>query len=216
MRASIGLILAGFMAQSIACSPDRTPEPTVAANPPASAPALVPSAPTPAPTPTPAVAIDAPVLDAGAAPATDQAATNDYPLLPTPTEEDAIREAVFRHMFQKNASGQQQTAGVYCISAGADVDPSPELLARLKDVKPVVKGVSACTASAEKGVVDKQTKKRGLIFRVESIKVASDHHHATVDGGYYEAGLSASGNVYTLEKRAKGWVVVKDEMMWIS
>lgn len=138
-------------------------------------------------------------------------------LLPTPSEEDAIREATFRHMFGKNASGMQQAAGVYCISVGGgDIDPSPELLARLKDVNVPVKGVSACSASAQTGVVDKATKRRGLIFRIETVKVAGDHKHATVSGGYYEAGLSASGNTYTLEKHAKGWVVTKDEMQWIS
>jgi hypothetical protein len=35
-------------------------------------------------------------------------------------------------------------------------------------------------------------------------------------GGYYEANLSASGNVYRLKKINGKWVVVADEMKWIA
>ena len=44
----------------------------------------------------------------------------------------------------------------------------------------------------------------------------TDKDHATVNGGYFEAGLSASGNVYTVERLKGVWTVVKDEMTWIS
>jgi hypothetical protein len=81
------------------------------------------------------------------------------------------------------------------------------------DPKPVRVG-SACTQSGN-GVFEKTTNGRGLVFRIDSVKLV-DKDHATVNGGYFEAGLSASGNVYTLERQKGAWVVTKDEMTWIS
>jgi hypothetical protein len=38
-----------------------------------------------------------------------------------------------------------------------------------------------------------------------------------VTGGYFEAGLSASGNTYTLGRQRDGsWLVTSDQMQWIS
>ena len=37
-----------------------------------------------------------------------------------------------------------------------------------------------------------------------------------VAGGYYEGGLSASGNVYRLKRVDGGWKVIEDGMEWIS
>ena len=54
------------------------------------------------------------------------------------------------------------------------------------------------------GCLGQKTGEQGLIFRVTSIKCISDTE-VEAKGGYYEAGLSASGNIYTLKKeRANG------------
>jgi hypothetical protein len=66
-----------------------------------------------------------------------------------------------------------------------------------------------------RGVVDKDTGKSGLIFSVGAIKWISDTE-AEVSGGYYEAGLSSSGNVYFVKRRDGKWVVTGDKMLWIS
>lgn len=126
-----------------------------------------------------------------------------------------LREAALRPMFAKNASGQQQRARVFCIQLEHESDPTPSFLARFGDVKIPVRPASACTQSADQGVVDKTTKARGLAFRVDAVR-RIDADHAEVDGGYYEAGLSASGNTYTLERKNGRWVVTKDVMHWIS
>jgi hypothetical protein len=118
-------------------------------------------------------------------------------------------------MFGKNASGQQQSAGVYCLELEKGADPSPAFLARLRSAAPHVTRASACDASADKGVIEKSSGKQGLIFRVESISWIDDDH-AEVGGGYYEAGLSASGNTYYLERKNGAWHVTKDVMHWIS
>ncbi len=156
--------------------------------------------------------------DAGTAPADDEAADADQSpapfFVPPNVDADDLREAVFRHMFGKNASGQQNGSGVSCLIVESDQDPTHAFLLRFKNVKTRVRAKSDCDVSGS-GVIDKTTKKRGLVFRIDHLKF-KDAKHATVDGGYYEANLSASGNVYSLERKAGVWVVVKDEMLWIS
>lgn len=133
---------------------------------------------------------------------------------PPQSDDDDIREAVFRHMFQKNASGIRQRAGAYCLSV-AGGDPTDAFLARFGKHQPPVRKESECAVSEQLGVVDKATNARALIFRVAKIHHTADGK-ADVEGGYYEGNMSASGNVYSLEKRDGVWKVVKDVMLWIS
>ena len=128
------------------------------------------------------------------------------------TNSEAV-EAIFRYQFMHDASGVQSGAQVYCIGFSDhqsdrpnNGDPSQQFLLRFTDVKPPVKALSQCSASADKGVSDKATGKIGLIFRVTSIKCATDSK-CEASGGYYEGGLSSSGDTYFLEKRLEKWVV---------
>ncbi|MEO7110270.1 MAG: hypothetical protein ABI183_07535 [Polyangiaceae bacterium] len=158
------------------------------------------------------------VADAAAAPVDESMYAQENPPpagAPSGVDVDDVREAVFRHMFGSNASGQGSHAGVFCLLIENSQDPTPGFLARMKSVKTPIEPMSGCSASANQGVVDKKTHARGLIFRIDRIAF-KDTRHATVNGGYYEAGLSASGNIYRVERKANGWVVTKDEMTWIS
>jgi len=130
-------------------------------------------------------------------------------------EEDDIREAVFRWQFEHNASGQQQKAEAYFLQVGEKGDPSDAFMERFAKHKPPVRKGSACTADMAKGVLDKNTGEKGLIFRVTSIDWKSDSE-VNVKGGYYEAGLSASANTYTVKKEKGKWRVTNDKMDWIS
>jgi hypothetical protein len=131
---------------------------------------------------------------------------------------ETIIEAVYRYQFDHNASGQKSAAGLYCLSlslAGEkDKDPSPTLLRAFKDHTPPVKPVSQCEHSMG-GVYDRETGKRGLIFYVTDVQIISDTE-ATASGGYYEGGLSSSGNSYHLTKVRGAWKVTADQMGWIS
>jgi hypothetical protein len=132
------------------------------------------------------------------------------------SQTDDIREAVFRWQFDHNASGQQTNAQVYFLEVGEKSgDPTEEFMKRFADHKPPVRKVSACTADAGKGVLDRKTGEKGLIFRVTNIKWKSDTE-VDVSGGYHEAGLSASGNTYTVKKKKGKWKVTNDKMHWIS
>ncbi len=62
---------------------------------------------------------------------------------------------------------------------------------------------------------DDHAQGRGLIFSIEQVTIDGDK--ATVSGGCYAAGLSASGNIYTVERRPDGrWKVTGDALPWIS
>ena len=131
--------------------------------------------------------------------------------------DDDVREAVFRHQFDHNASGLQKNARVFCLQIEGNRDPSPELLRRFDGDDPRVKKASLCTfkpGHARGGVVD-DTGAPGLIFRVDTIQHSGDDS-AIVEGGYFEAGLSSSGNVYELVREGNRWIVKKDTMKWIS
>jgi hypothetical protein len=213
------LFFAAFLVCGSACTPSATPAPSAAETPP-----ITPTvgdhdaASKPEGGSLPDFSSSSDVADAGQAARDDEAEATENPpsaAVPAGVDADDVREAVFRHMMVNNASGQQKSAGVYCLEVEGQSDPTPGFLARMKDLKKRIVAVSGCSASAEHGVVDKKTHAQGLIFRIESVSF-KDARHATVNGGYYEAGLSASGNIYTLERKANGWVVTKDQMTWIS
>jgi hypothetical protein len=137
--------------------------------------------------------------------------------------QDSVREAVFHYQFHHNESGQQQSAKVYFLSVMRlndstgrwnDSDPGTELLRRFDGNTPPVKPFSKCVTSVE-GVFDRQTGEMGLLFQAGAIRWVADDQ-AEVDGGYFEGGLSASGNTYYLERRSGEWIVTRDVMHWIS
>jgi hypothetical protein len=129
---------------------------------------------------------------------------------------DDIYAAVFTWQFEHNGSGQQQSAKVYFIGVGEKAsDPSDAFMRRFADHKPPVRKASASHYVEHKGILDKKTGEQGLAFRATSIKWISDTE-VEVGGGYYEAELSSSGNIYTVKKEHGKWKVSKDKMLWIS
>lgn len=130
-------------------------------------------------------------------------------------EQDDIREMVFRYQFRHNSSIQANKAAVYCLSVEKGSDPPDAFVKRFAGHIPRVRKISECIADSHKGVVERNTGKRGLIFRVKSIKWISQTE-AEVLGGYFEDGLSASGNTYTVTKTKGKWRVSKAWMNWLS
>jgi hypothetical protein len=134
-------------------------------------------------------------------------------------EEDAIRLAVFRYLVSHNASAAQTGAPFVCLEIDQRDqarDPSPFIMTAMRGSRPRAVPGSACESSAS-GVFLKgdHAKGRGLVLRTEEVRIEGDK--ATVTGGYFEAGLSASGNTYTLERQRDGsWLVTSDQMQWIS
>jgi len=131
-------------------------------------------------------------------------------------EENDIREVVFRYEFHHNASIQGQSAAVYCLSVGEEsADPPDDFMGRFTGFKPPVRKLSECNVDPYKGVTEKRTGRSGLVFRVKTIKWKSETE-VVVTGGYYEDGLSASGNTYIVRKERRRWRVSKGGMDWLS
>jgi hypothetical protein len=130
--------------------------------------------------------------------------------------DDAVRLAVFRYLMSHNASAGQAGVPFVCLEVhhGDQVrDPSPFIMAAMSGSKTLVVPGSACQHSAQ-GVLLRGDG-GGLVFRTEKVEIDGDK--ATVTGGYFEADLSASGNVYTVERQGDGsWLVTDDRMEWIS
>jgi hypothetical protein len=111
------------------------------------------------------------------------------------SEDDAVRLAVFRYLVRHNASAGQIHVPFVCLEVyqGDQArDPSPFIMAAMSKIGIRAVAGSACESSASgvflKGDV---AKRRGLVFRIEDVAIDGDK--ATVSGGYFEAGLSASG-----------------------
>lgn len=131
--------------------------------------------------------------------------------------EQDIYATVFRYLFDHNASGQQKDSNVYCLSMGEkNGDPSDKFMYRFAGDKPPVRKASECNVIASRGtVVDGRTGKPGLMFRVTGIVWISSTE-VTVDGGYEEGNMSASGNTYTVKKENGKWKVTNEGIGWIS
>jgi hypothetical protein len=132
------------------------------------------------------------------------------------SEEDQIREVVFRYQFEFNASGLGKGAGAYYLGLGHGDDPSAELMARFEGHAPPVKPLSA--SELEPGtsqVVDRETGLPGLAFLITDIRWQGDHQ-VEVDGGYEEASESAAGSTFHLLKENGQWRVSGSQMHWIK
>jgi hypothetical protein len=144
------------------------------------------------------------------------------PTSPALSEDDAIREAVFRHLFLHNASAMQQSAGAYFLAVAAPedstngrlTDPSQSLLLHFVSHTPPVRPWSACTAGPGDGFFDTGTRARGLIFCAKPVqRITVDS--AVVVGEYYEGTMSAAGKTIMLRRVAGKWIVVRDQPGWI-
>ena len=132
------------------------------------------------------------------------------------SEEDKIREVVFRYQFEFNASGLGQAANVYFLRVEGNRDPSTQLLERFDGHHPPVKPASGSTLEPGTAqVLDRESGLPGLVFRIDEIRRPSDGK-VEVDGGYEEASESAAGNIYWVVKEGELWEVVEHQMLWIK
>jgi len=129
-------------------------------------------------------------------------------------------EALYRYQMAKNASGQQQNAGVYCLALGGSQggDPPAALFALFgQSAAPVVPRSRCTVAPDSEGNVVRLTSggRDGLILYVSSMTCAAPDS-CTAEGGYYEANLSASSNTYQLARSGGRWVVTGNRLNAIS
>ena len=138
---------------------------------------------------------------------------------PNPSKADQelqIQQAVLRYQFEHNASASR--AAIFCIAISdgkTNVDAPAKLTQSLNDATHKVVKSSDCNQNEGHGVTERSSGKLALMLNLGQVKwLAPDE--VEVDGGYYEASLSASGNTYRLKNVSGVWRVLKDDLNWIS
>jgi len=129
--------------------------------------------------------------------------------------QDSLLETLFRYQFEHNASEGQQSVDYYFLSLNDAEDPSLELITRFRAHIPKVRPVSHAIISATGEVRDRTAGGLGLIFKIDAIR-RIDAHTVLADGGYYETGLSSSGNSYRIERRGDTWYVTDNVITWMT
>lgn len=212
LRVTMAAAIAGMMSTASGCA--KHPQP---ASPAAAAPDKPDTPDAPAKPDTPATPDKNPGAAAsasGAPPSSSDAAAAALSV------DDQVREALFRYLFEHNESGSKDSAKVYFLAivdeGGKQRDPSREFLARFAGHRPRVEPVSRMASNGTfEGVRHRETGDRGLLFHVGAITRMGDDA-VEVEGGYYEANLSASGGTYLVERKDGVWVVTKPKMIWIA
>lgn len=126
----------------------------------------------------------------------------------------AAMVATYRYLFANNASGLQDGAATYCLGVGTRPglnDPSPALLASLADIAKV-EPVSACTVGERVTDADGRP---SLLFNLASLG-CDGPDSCLLEGGYYEANLSASNGLYRLRKVDGEWQVTPEGPQAVS
>jgi len=138
------------------------------------------------------------------------------PNLSKAEEELRIQQSVLRYQFEHNAAANKYD--IFCIgmSEGEPNSDAPTKLIRdLNDASHKVVKHSDCNAHMDNGVTEHSSGKPALMLNVGKVNWLTKDE-AMVEGGYYENGLSSSGNTYHLKKISGVWRVVQNQMNWIS
>ena len=128
--------------------------------------------------------------------------------------EDDIREAVFKYHMHRFGRGWKDMK-VHFLSVNGE-DPSKALMGRFRGHKPPVKPVSQSVyRDIARGVRDRKTGEKGVVFRADKITWRSKTK-VEVEGSYFVDGRAASGSTNSVEMRNGRWVVAKAKRHWIA
>jgi hypothetical protein len=127
--------------------------------------------------------------------------------LPRRSEEDRIREAVFRDLI-----GSTVRWHVFLTIDGND--PSDKFMAQFADLKPAVKKAAEAECTI-RGCFDRSTGERGVVLSVSSIHW-SFGDRVEVEGGFHCGPLCGSGGVFEVMKNSGHWGVEWYRKHWDS
>jgi hypothetical protein len=134
-------------------------------------------------------------------------------MIPVPTgasrrsEEDRIREAVFRDLIGSTVRGH-----VFLTIDGND--PSDKFMAQFADLKPAVKKAAEAECTI-RGCFDRSTGERGVVLSVSSIHW-SFGDRVEVEGGFHCGPLCGSGGGFEVMKNSGHWGVEWYRKHWDS
>lgn len=139
------------------------------------------------------------------------------PTMKTPQVNEELAAEVFKYLFHNNSSGAQSNAGAYCIGLKFDeklLDPSPRLLGKLNQNKPVAVAASNCTVDND--VIYKKDGSRGLLFTMNKPECSSAST-CLIAAGYYEGNISSQQSVYRAVRDSNNkWSITIESLGAIS
>lgn len=136
------------------------------------------------------------------------------------SQRTVVEEAVYRQQFAEHAPGANAGSVTFCLARTTATeelpwtDPPESLLRRFSTHSPSVKKVSLCQLDL-RGDRDPATGRPAIVFRVAPLSWVSDTE-VTLDGGYHQSGLSASGQTYRVRYENGRWTVAEVVWRWIS
>lgn len=141
---------------------------------------------------------------------------NDSQRITNVSEEDIVSAAIFKELFNNNASAFQKNVSVFCISKTinhASKDPSKALISLLSSNIPKVLPASKCKNKS--GEVVDQFDQRAIAFQISNLKKNTKESYEA-QAGYYEGNLSSQTNTYTARKINDKWIVNLTEVGPVS
>jgi hypothetical protein len=139
------------------------------------------------------------------------------------TDDDIVREIVFRDMFQRRDWGAGLPyyyfflAYVVTDTAGFfdhHIDPPQSLMVLFQDSPTPVRTFSQMTTT-DSGYYDTQTNMRGVAFDTWPLKWSSSVF-ATMESSYFYGPRNAQGYRYYLQKQTTGWVIDSLRFTWAA
>jgi hypothetical protein len=119
--------------------------------------------------------------------------------------EEEIYGAVFRYQFDHNASAIQKNAERYCLTLPGGRTPSAEFLKKFEGNHPPVVAADQCERKSG----------RNLFFQIQRLDWRKDNE-VWVRGGYWEANLSSSVEMFRVLNENGKWAVKGARMEAIS
>ncbi len=134
---------------------------------------------------------------------------------PMPVDDERA-ELVLRHMIKTAEPALIKPASALCISTN-QADASPALLARLRDIKPIVVPKSHCHWDIDSGqALDNQTGKPVTFFFIDNQICHRWRTRCSVNAGYAIGNLGGQGGRYRVERSGGRWRVTGMDERWIS
>lgn len=135
-------------------------------------------------------------------------------------EEVMIHEALYRKQIATHGQYlDRRDTMVYFLSFVAydsagnvtwEQDAPDQILVLFEDFRGRIRKFSDCRYGVNQGVFDKQSNRRGIIFRSGTIHRMNDYR-VEIEGGYFSGGIHAHNHArirYSLEKSKGRWWVV--------
>lgn len=133
------------------------------------------------------------------------------------SDEDLIRQAVFKSILTPWANSANKELQTYYLSVDDGKDPSENLLKTFNQFPTAIRKASESFISKPEGsvVLNKKTKRRGILFSVSKINW-KNRDEAVVSAGSYEGNMGSDGCAYTLKRESDGWKIVSKASCYIS